>query len=53
MTGVIYPIPAHWCWGESGWLAVRGFKDFAGSGVVHMAGGVCALVGAYPHRHHT
>ncbi len=45
MTGVIYPVPAHWCWGESGWLAVRGFRDYAGSGVVHMAGGVCALVG--------
>jgi ammonia channel protein AmtB len=27
-----------------GWLAEHGFVDFAGSGVVHLAGGTCALV---------
>lgn len=46
MTGVIYPIATHWCWSEQGWLAQNGFSDFAGSGVVHLAGGVCALTGA-------
>lgn len=41
----IYPIPGHWVWG-GGWLSEMGFHDFAGSTVVHMVGGVCALVGA-------
>ena len=45
VTGVTYPIAAHWCWGPSGWLSDLGFVDFAGSGVVHLSGGVCALVG--------
>lgn len=42
---VIYPISGHWIWG-GGWLAERGFHDFAGSTAVHMVGGVAALVGA-------
>ena len=46
MTGIIYPIPTHWCWANNGWLNTIGFSDFAGSGVVHLAGGTCALVGA-------
>ena len=41
----IYPISGHWIWG-GGWLAQLGFHDFAGSTVVHMVGGVCALIGA-------
>ena len=45
MTGITYPIPAHWCWGPGGWLGDLGFRDFAGSGVVHLSGGVVALVG--------
>ncbi len=44
ITGLIYPIVTHWVWG-SGWLADLGFVDFAGSGVVHMLGGVAALAG--------
>ena len=44
VTGLIYPIVTHWVWG-GGWLAERGFFDFAGSGVVHMLGGVMALAG--------
>jgi Amt family ammonium transporter len=36
----------HWIWG-GGWVAERGFYDFAGSTVVHTVGGVMALVGAY------
>ena len=46
MTGIFYPISAHWCWSSTGWLATFGYNDFAGSGVVHLAGGVSALVGA-------
>lgn len=42
---VIYPISGHWIWG-GGWLAQKGFHDFAGSTAVHMVGGVAALVGA-------
>lgn len=44
VTGVIYPIFGHWVWG-GGWLASLGYIDFAGSTVVHMVGGVIALVG--------
>lgn len=42
---IVYPISGHWIWG-GGWLAEMGFHDFAGSTVVHMVGGVAALVGA-------
>ncbi len=41
----IYPIEAHWIWG-GGWLAERGFHDFAGSCAIHMVGGISALIGA-------
>jgi len=49
----IYPIYANWVWG-GGWLAKlgtnhhlgHGHVDFAGSSVVHLTGGVAALVGA-------
>jgi len=44
MVGVIYPIGGHWVWG-GGWLADLGFHDFAGSTVVHSAGGWAALAG--------
>ena len=44
ITGFVYPVQTHWCWGPGGWLAEFGYVDFAGSGVVHLAGGVCALV---------
>ena len=51
---VIYPIFGNWVWG-GGWLAMlgqnfhlgHGHVDFAGSSVVHMTGGVIALVGAW------
>ncbi|HUG83293.1 MAG TPA: ammonium transporter [Euzebya sp.] len=43
MTALIYPIVAHWQWG-GGWLSQLGFYDFAGSTLVHMTGGVAALV---------
>ena len=41
-TAVIYPIQGSWSWG-GGWLSAIGFSDFAGSGIVHMAGGAAAL----------
>src|SRR5215510_14727175 len=50
---VIYPVFGNWVWG-GGWLSQLGVNfglghghvDFAGSSVVHMVGGVCALAGA-------
>ncbi len=44
LTGLIYPIQASWSWGE-GWLDELGFLDFAGSSIVHSAGGWAALTG--------
>ena len=44
MTGFIYPIQGFWKWG-AGFLNEAGFLDFAGSGVVHMAGASAALAG--------
>lgn len=45
VTGLIYPIVVNWQWG-GGWLAQRGFHDFAGSTIVHSVGGWAALMGA-------
>ena len=45
ISALIYPIEAHWIWG-GGWLAQRGFHDFAGSCAIHMVGGISALIGA-------
>ncbi len=44
LTGIIYPIVGAWTWG-GGWLDDRGFQDFAGSSIVHGAGGWAALAG--------
>jgi Amt family ammonium transporter len=44
LVGVIYPIGGHLVWG-GGWLASKGFLDFAGSTVVHSVGGWAALAG--------
>ncbi|CEA04281.1 ammonium transporter [Pseudomonas saudimassiliensis] len=44
MTGFIYPIQGAWSWG-GGWLSEMGYSDYAGSGIVHMAGGAAALAG--------
>ena len=51
---IIYPVFGNWTWG-GGWLSQlgtnlglgHGHVDFAGSSVVHMTGGVIALVGAW------
>ena len=47
ISAVIYPVVVHWNWG-GGWLAqlATPFHDFAGSTMVHMTGGVAAMMGA-------
>jgi len=45
MTGFIYPVVLAWTWG-GGWLGQLGFHDFAGTGIVHMVGGVAGFMGA-------
>ena len=45
LTGFLYPFVMGWQWG-GGWLAARGFADFAGSTLVHSTGGAAALAGA-------
>lgn len=44
LTGFIYPVEGYWTWG-GGFLSEAGFSDFAGSGIVHMAGASAALAG--------
>jgi len=54
VAAIIYPLYGNWVWG-GGWLSTlgtnfhlgHGHVDFAGSSVVHMCGGVIALVGAW------
>ena len=43
---VLYPMVANWVWNPNGWLAQRGFNDFAGSAAVHAMGGFAALAAA-------
>ena len=50
MTGFIYPMEGSWTWGANdvfGWynLGELGFVDFAGSGIVHMAGAAAGVAG--------
>ena len=47
ISALIYPVVVHWQWG-GGWLSqlATPFHDFAGSTIVHMTGGVAALMGA-------
>jgi len=51
MTGVIYPMEGAWTWGGQSVFGMYslgddfGFSDFAGSGIVHMAGAAAALAG--------
>ena len=58
VTAFIYPIIGHWAWGPDGFLVLmgtpghlfpslgQGFRDFAGSTVVHTIGGMVSLAGA-------
>merc|ERR1712100_748550 len=45
MTAFIYPTVGAMTWGY-GFLSDLGYSDFAGSGIVHLTGGVGAFVGA-------
>jgi Amt family ammonium transporter len=50
MTGFIYPLEGAWTWGGADVFGMYnlgdlGFSDFAGSGIVHMAGAAAALAG--------
>lgn len=45
LSGLVYPVLGAWHWG-GGWLSGLGFKDFAGSTIVHSTGGWAALAGA-------
>jgi Amt family ammonium transporter len=42
LVAFFYPLSGYWQWG-GGWLAERGFHDFAGSTLVHGFGGFVAL----------
>ncbi len=50
LTGFIYPMEGGWTWGGNDVFGIfnlgdLGFSDFAGSGIVHMAGAAAALSG--------
>lgn len=60
ISAFVYPVTAHWVFSANGWLSLfnsgssssppllgSGLIDFAGSGVVHMTGGIAAGWGAY------
>merc|ERR1711871_991659 len=62
ITAFIYPVVVHWGWSGDGWISAfasssvqypgpdlpfnGGVIDFAGSGIVHMTGGLAAIIGA-------
>jgi Amt family ammonium transporter len=47
MTGVIYPIEGGWTWGGKSVFGMfeLSYSDYAGSGIVHLAGAAAALAG--------
>lgn len=62
LTGFVYPYIVHWLWSSEGWLSPfniaasgsyrgprigHGAIDFAGSGVVHLTGGIASLAACY------
>ncbi|CAO2831962.1 unnamed protein product [Amaranthus hypochondriacus] len=56
LTGFVYPVVSHWFWSADGWASANnagnllfgsGVIDFAGSGVVHMVGGIAGFWGAF------
>lgn len=59
LTAWVYPVVVHWVWSGSGWASAArapevgpllfksGVIDFAGSGAVHLVGGMAGLIGAF------
>merc|ERR1719266_2297010 len=61
ITGWVYPPVSHWAWSGEGWLTYAAcdatqiekeecpgyYLDFAGSGVVHLLGAGCSIMGCY------
>lgn len=56
MSGIVFPVVMHWVWADDGWLnPLRdgaefldvGVVDYAGSGFVHIVGGISALWAVY------
>ena len=47
ISAIVYPIEAGWVWNSQGWLVGLDYVDFAGSSVIHMVGGLSALLGAW------
>jgi Amt family ammonium transporter len=47
MTGVIYPVEGGWTWGgkDVPFIGALSYSDYAGSGIVHLAGATAALAG--------
>ena len=47
MTGIIYPIEGGWTWGGNDvpFIGALNYSDYAGSGIVHLAGATAALAG--------
>ena len=45
LTVIVYPVVVHWAWTEDGFLYKLGYLDFAGSGVIHMVGGLAGGIG--------
>jgi ammonium transporter, Amt family len=45
MTAVIYPVQGYWTWGGGFLGETFGYTDYAGSGIVHLAGAAAALAG--------
>ena len=54
VSGLVFPVVVHWIWSSYGYLSAyaedpflgTGVIDFAGSGVVHITGGITALIAA-------
>lgn len=52
ITGLVFPLGAHWVWSSNGWASAykekplfgSGAVDYAGSGIVHITGGLAALI---------
>tara|TARA_Y100000385_G_scaffold284721_1_gene343280 strand:- start:18 stop:1301 length:1284 start_codon:yes stop_codon:yes gene_type:complete len=49
MTAVIYPIEGGWTWGgkDVPFIGALSYSDYAGSGIVHLAGATAALAGVF------